>query len=280
MRCLGVLDGIFSLPLPPRPLSVFGQLCLVLLTQFITNVNTLPENTVLKQPSVDCLKSFLTWTKCFADKCSTIVDKSASERRKIGVSWKNLRSTIWDKFEKLAVHKMPSSLLSTLVSVRFSICSKEEFKGDSDALREENWLDLVLLSCPNKWVLYKIVRNLMRYGQFSVARYLLSSLIEDCQQSKTLSWFKILALICKCESNVLDEKQRNFQQILIDYHACVRIIEAQPRLNRSNAEFQKKFTSLRFQFLHVCNQILDVVFWAKTFQPIPEATESKGGKHR
>ena len=277
-QCLGVLHAIFTLPLPANPLKVFGELCLVLVTQFVTNVNSLTGHVDLKQQSVDCLKCFLMWAKCLADKCSKIVDESAAERKKFSSTWKGLRGTIWERLEKLDVHKLPSSLLSTLVSVKFSICSKDEMKENGGS--KEQWLDEVLKACPNKWILYKIVRNLMRYGEFSSAENLLQYLIEDCQRSKFHAWFKSLALICKCESNVADEKRRKFQKIIVDYHQCIRIVEAEPRFNRSNADFQKKFISLRFQFLHVANQILDVMFWAKAFQPTLDLAETSADKNR
>ena len=263
-KCLAVLHQV--LQIEQCSLSVYGRLSLVLVNQLCDASPSASEVTCAR-----ILRSILLWAKTLIDKCQSMLEDNPFDS-KLQTSFKQFSSQLKQKFSQIKLKNFPESLLPTLVSTYLSC---EFCSGNDEILCLNSWLDEVFARCSNQWTAYKIVRNLLACGQFSPTETVVKSLIENCQNVKFLSWLKVLLLIVLSEKCLSErEHSRNFGQMLCDYDSAVRLLSSYTS-TMVNEQFQRTFVQLRFEFLDLCKQITEWIFWAQNMGGAEFGEDSK-----
>ncbi|XP_063721241.1 uncharacterized protein LOC134847905 isoform X2 [Symsagittifera roscoffensis] len=254
--CLDVLSQILD-SANLCSISIYRSLTKALTTQIVdSSSNSANSFELLSFKSYKCL---MLWLERFIDECRKLYERNHSNEKLVTTLKKNV-SEITSSLKNVNVSNLPEGLLPTLVAVYFSSSFFHQ-----NQTNQSQWIEAIISKCTNNWVLYKVSRNLMRYGQYESAHELISNILGESRSSKSISWMKVLNFLCIAEKELPNSEDRDFELVLKNYHMALRLLSSF-QTKMANQEFQRTFLRLRFEFLDVCDQVLSWVTMARMFQ--------------
>ncbi|XP_075244740.1 integrator complex subunit 7-like [Convolutriloba macropyga] len=248
-ECLDVLSQIMESSLSTY--NTYHMLCKVLANQIV-------QNTRSEIISLKSFKELVLWLQCFIGRCRKIYEQSHANE-KLTLSLKKNLQELSATLQDVDLKNFPNQLIPNLIAVFCSCYFVNPCENKARA-----WIETVSLNCPNKWNLYQVARNLLRYGMYAEAKPLLKDIHGECRSSRSLNWIAILLHICDAESIMSDNENRDFDIALESYQCALRVISSYPT-KLANQEFQRTFLRLRSEFLDVCSQVQKWVFMGKLF---------------
>ena len=248
-ECLDVLSQIMESSL--STCNTYHMLCKVLANQIV-------QNTRSELISLKSFKELVLWLQCFIGKCRTIYEQSQANE-KLTISLKKNLQELTATLQHVDLKNFPNQLIPNLIAVFCSCYFVNPCENKARA-----WIESVSSNYPNKWNLYQVARNLVRYGMYAEAKPLLKDIHSECRSSRSLNWIAILLHICDAESIISDSENRDFDIALESYQCALRVISSYPT-KLANQEFQRTFLRLRSEFLDVCSQVQKWVFMGKLF---------------